>query len=137
MEWLILGIDKADAEAILKAVRDPTCLTIQKQTEEIEAKLEELIPDEDILEGGNIIEDIDEIEELMAQQRQDISEVFENLEVAHEHLAKSCSLMGLLSQTLSSKQLILLMKTSIHPLVQINTFAGLWDDPKIKRRDLP
>ena len=136
MEKIIPGIDKADTEAILRAIRD-TCLTIQKQTEEIEAKLEELMPDEDIPEGENIIEDIDEIEELMAQQRQDIGEVFENLGVAHKHLAKSCGLMGVLSWTLSSKQLILLMKASIHPLVQINTLAGLLDDLKRKRRDLP
>ena len=86
--------------------------------------------DEDIPEAKSIIQDIDDIEELMEQQRQDISEIFENLEVTHEHLAKLCGLMGVLSQTLSSRQLLLLMKASIRPLVQINTLAGLLDDPK-------
>ena len=58
-----------------------------RQTEEVEPKLEELMPDEDILEGKSIIENINEIGELMKQQRQDISKVFENLQFAHEHLA--------------------------------------------------
>ena len=98
--------------------------------EEVEAKLEDLMPDEDILDGINSIESIRKIEELMELQRHDISEVFENLEVAHEHLAKSCSLMGVLSRTLSSRQLLLLMKASIHPLVKVNTLAGILDDPK-------
>ena len=106
--------------------------------EEVEAKLEDLMPDEDILDGINSIESIRKIEELMELQRHDISEVFENLEVAHEHLAKSCSLMGVLSRTLSSRQLLLLMKASIHPLVKVNTLAGILDDPKRwKKRDLP
>ena len=137
MEKVILGIEEADTGTILKAIRDPPCLAIQRQTEEVEAKLEELMSDEDIPEGKSIIENISEIEELTEQQRQDIGEVFKNLEVAHKHLAKLCGLMGVLSQTLSSRQLLLLMKASIQPLVQINTLAGLLDDPKRsgKKRD--
>ena len=139
MEKVIPGTEEAVTGSILKAIWDPTCLAIQRQTEEVEAKLEELMPDEDIPESKNIIQDNGKIEELTEQQRQDISEVFKNLDVAHEHLAKSCSLMGVLSQTLSSRQLLLLMKASIRPLVQIITLAGLLDDPKRsgKKRDLP
>ena len=92
MEKVVPGVE-ADTGAILKSIQDPTCLAIQRQMEEVEAKLEELMPDEDIPEGKSIIENISKIEELTEQQRQDISEVFENLEVAHKHLAKSCGLM--------------------------------------------
>ena len=92
---------------------DPACLAIQKQTEEIEEKLEELMPEIDIPSGEDVIEKIDEIEALTTEQKNDIGELFENLEVTHKHLSHSCGLMAVLSQSLSSKQLLLLMKSSI------------------------
>ena len=81
---------------------------MRKQTEVIEAKLEEIIPESDIISGKEIIRDIDEIEPLTKEQRQDIREVFENLEIAHEYLSQSCGVIGALSRSLSSKQLLLL-----------------------------
>ena len=46
--------------------------------------------------------------------------------------------MGVLLRTLSSRQLLLLMKAIIQPLVQINRWARLFDDPgrSEKKRDL-
>ena len=44
MEWIIPGIDKADMETILKAVRDPTCLTIQKQTRRYRSQIRRTDP---------------------------------------------------------------------------------------------
>ena len=38
--------------------------------------------------------------------------------------------MGALSRSLSSKQLLLLLKASIRPLIQINMITGFLDEPK-------
>ena len=60
MEKLIPGTEEADTRSVLKAIWDPSCLTVQKQMDEVEAKLEELMPDVDIPSGKDIIQDISE-----------------------------------------------------------------------------
>ena len=131
--------EEADTGCILRAIWDPSCLAMRKQTEEIEAKLEEILPESDIISSEEIIRDIDEVEPLTKEQRQDIGEVFENLEIAHEHLSQSCGLIGALSYSLSSKQLLLLLKASIRPLVQVNNLGGFLEEPKASTTgsDLP
>ena len=59
--------------------------------------------------------------------------------MAHEHLAHSCSSLGILSRTLTSHQLLLLLKASLRPLVQLNTAPGLFEEPKLgrQRMELP
>ena len=37
----ITGTEEVDAGGILKTIRDPTCLTLREQTEEVREKLEE------------------------------------------------------------------------------------------------
>ena len=133
------GTEEADTGAVLKAMCAPTCLAIQRQTEEAEEKLEELMPEVDIPRGEEVISRIDELELLTKDQNNDIGELFKNLEVAHEHMAHSCGLLDMLSWSLTLKQLLLLMKASIHLLVQVNAMAGFMDEPAKYRRkiDLP
>ena len=66
-------------------------------------------------------------------------QLFEELEVAHDSLAKASSILGRLSRSLSGKQLLMVLKASIHPLIQINTSENFWKDPAItqQRIDLP
>ena len=87
-------------------------------------KLEELLPDSETVSGGEIIKTIDNVEALTEEQKHDIGEIFDNLEIAHEYLGRSCGLMGGLSRSQSSKQLLLLLKASVRPLIQINTIRG-------------
>ena len=103
---------------------------MREQTEEVREKLEEIIPDPDIPSGKDIIKDIEDVGALNEQQKRDIGEIFENLEIAHEYLGRSCGLMGGLSRTLTSKQLLLLLKTTIRPLIQVNTIEGFLDEPR-------
>ena len=102
----------------------------EEQTEEIIAKLEEVLPESDTVSGKEVTESIDELEPLTKEQRHDIGEIFDNLEIAHEYLGQSCELMGALSHSLSSRQLLLLLKASVRPLVQINTLGGFLDKPR-------
>ena len=135
----IPGTEEADTRCILRVIWDPSFLAARKPTEEVEAKLEEIVPESDIISGEEIIRDIDEVEPLTKEQRQDIGEVFENLEIAHKHLGRSYGLTWALSCSLSSKQLLLLLKASIRPLVQVNKLGGFLEEPKAgkTRSDLP
>ena len=98
--------------------------------EEVVAKLEEVLPESDTASGKEVIESINELEPLTKEQRHDIGEVFNKLEIAHEYLGRSCGLMGALSCSLSSRQLLLLLKASIRPLIQINMLRGFLDKPR-------
>ena len=102
---------------------------MRNPTEEAREKLEEVDPDSDIPSGKDIVQDIEKMGTLNEQQKHDIGEIFENLEIAHEYLGRSCGLMAGLSRNLTSKQLILLMKTTIRQLIQINIKEGLLDEP--------
>ena len=123
-------VEEADTIGILKSIRDPSCLAMREQTEEVVAKLEGILPELDTTSGKEVMEAIDEVVPLTKEQRQDIREVFDNLEIAHEYLGQSCGLIGALSCSLSSRQLLLLLKASVRPLVQINKLGGFLDEPK-------
>ena len=125
----IPGAEEVDPKGILNTIRDPSCLILRKQTEEVKEKLEEIIPESDIPRGKDIIQDIKDMGTINEQQKNDIGEVFDNLEIAHEYLGRSCGLMAGLSRTLTSKQLLLLLKTTIRPLIQVKTVEGFLDEP--------
>ena len=109
---------------------DPSCQAMREQTEEVIAKLEEVLLESETASGKQVIKSIDDVEALTKEQRHDIAEIFDNLEIAHEYLGRSCGLMGALSRSLSSRQLLSLLKASIRPLVQINMLAGFLDEPR-------
>ena len=51
--------------------------------------------------------------------------LFDDLTIAHERLGRVAGSMSSLCKVLSLDQLILVMKSSICPLVQLNTIPGL------------
>ena len=84
-------------------------------------KLEELMPLTEIPRDMDVAYDKNEMELLSNWQRSQIGELFDDMEVAHKHLAHSFSTLGILSRMLKSKQLILLLRVSMRPLIQMNT----------------
>ena len=82
----IIGTEEVDTGSILKTIRDPTCLALREQTDDIIEKLEEILPDSETTSGGDIIKTIDDVEALTKEQKQDIGEIFDNLEIAHKYL---------------------------------------------------
>ena len=54
-----------------------------------------------------------------------LAELLDALEVAHDQLAMVYSLLGRLSRSLKSNQLMVVLKASICPLIQLNVAAGL------------
>ena len=93
----------------------------------------------EIPKGEHVVANINNMEPLMDDQRRQISKLFDNMEVAHEHLACSCSSLGILSRTLTTYQLLLLLKASIRPLIQLNVVPGLFEKTRLghQRMELP
>lgn len=97
------------------------------------------MPMEDILSGSSVIERINGAEPLTTEQKWMISELFDNLDVAHDHMARPCGMLGILSQSLNSIQLLLLLQASVRPMIQVNAMHGFLDEPSTSQRkmDLP
>ena len=133
------SMDDMNPTIVLEAIKDPSCLAIHLCTDENLQKLEDMMPLAEIPSGKDVVADIDNLEPLMEEQRRQISELFEDMELAHEQLACTCSLLAILSRSLTSHQLVLLLKSSIRPLVQLNVAPGLFEEAKLgwQRMELP
>ena len=105
---------------ILRSIKDPTCLAIRPQSEEIEGLLKEIIPSEEIPSGDSIIRSMSDEIILSDQNRELITELFELLEMVYDHIGRACRLIGALSRTLNSSQLFTVLKASVWPVVHIN-----------------
>ena len=98
---------------ILQSIKDPTCLTICPQSEEVEGLLEELIPSDDIPSGSSVIRLMADEIALSDEYRELIGELFEMLETAYNHIGRACILIGALSRMLNLGQLLMVLKASV------------------------
>ena len=100
--------------------------------------LKDLMPDEDIPEGAKVAVDVSNIKPLTYDQKDMIVSLFDDIVVAHEHLAHATGMMSSLCKVMDPQQLMLIMQYSIHPLMQLNASPGLFD-PKIhkEKKELP
>ena len=80
----------------------------------MEQLLEDLMPLKDIPSGGEVASYVEEIAPLTDDQRDLLGELFDDLEVVHEHIGRSCNILARLSGKLNSAQL----SVSIRPIFQ-------------------
>ena len=122
---------EANVLDILQSIKDPTCLTIRPQSEEVEGFLEEIIPSDNIPSGSSVIRSMPDETTLSDNDRELIRELFEMLETAYDHIGRVCGLIGALSRTLNSGQLFAILKASVQPIIQVNALL------KIRRTGYP
>ena len=79
------SMKEADTLDILQSIKDPTCLAIHPQSEEVEGLLEEIIPSDDIPSGSSVIRSMADETILSDEDRELIKELFEMLETAYDH----------------------------------------------------
>ena len=86
-----------------------------------------------------MLSNTEELGDITTNQKELLGELIEELETAHESLARACSTLGRLSRELSGRQLLLILWASIRPLVQLNIVEKFWKDPaqKSRKTDLP
>ena len=84
------------------------------------------IRDKDEIPGASgVVQAVQEEDTLTESDQKLIVELFDMLETAHSQLATACGLIGRLSHTLKPGQLMLVLKASIRPLIQLRTAVGL------------
>ena len=89
------------------------------------------MPEEDLPSGSKVATQAEELDDLTSKQKELFTKLFDELEVAHDSLAKASSTLGRLSRSLSGKQLLTVLKASICPLIQINALENFWKDPAV------
>ena len=135
---VIPNIAEADIKKVTDAISDPTCLVLRPKTEAREELLEVMMPSEDAPGGDEVMASIQGETPLNKNQRDLLRELFEDLEMAHEHTARACSVLAHLSLSLIAPQLVATLKVVTHPLIQVNALEGLMDKVKIPRKaELP
>ena len=118
------SMKEANILDILRSIKDPTCLTICPQSEEVEGLLEELIPSNDIPSGSSVIRSMADETSLSDEDRELIRELFKMLETAYDQIGRACGLIGALSRTLNSGQLFMILKAIVRPIIQVNALPN-------------
>ena len=104
---------EANTTIVLESIKDPSCLAICPWTDVNIQKLEDMMQPAEVPTGQDMVTIIKYMEPMTDEQWRQIGELFKDLELAHEQLARICSSLAILSRSLMLQQLILLLKSSI------------------------
>ena len=122
---MIPTMQLADTSAVTRAIRDKCFNILLPRSDEMDQVLEEIIPSKEIPSASEVLRSAQRVKTLTEANQRVIAELFETLETAHDQLAMACSLLGRLSRTLNPEQLMIIIKASIRPLIQLNAMARL------------
>ena len=130
--WVYPAMEEADLITVLHAIPDCTCLAMQPQKSEVEGMLEDIMPEEDIPISEKMAAEASNIKLLTYAQKDMIVSLFDDISVAHEHLAWAAGMMSSLCKVLNPQLLMLIMKNAVCPLIQLNASPGLFNPPSKK-----
>ena len=135
---IVPSMEEAKEISVLKAIRDISCMALMLPDSDREEQLEAMMP-EDTPDPKDILSKTEGLGNLTKEQKEMIRELFDELEIAHKALAQACSTLGVLSRSLTGRQLLLTLQASVQPLIQLNKLEKIWKEPAIEtqRADLP
>ena len=96
-------MEEANVASILKSIKDISCMALMLPTSDREEKLEAMMPELDIPDPKNTLAQAEQLGNLTQEEKELMGELFDELEVAHESLARASSTRGRLSRSLNSK----------------------------------
>ena len=131
-------METANVEAVLRAIKDTACTALMPSDSDHEEMLEAMMPETEMATLEDFLSGTDELDDITEDQKELMGELFEELETAHESMARACSTLGRLARGLNGKQLLTL-RASMRPLVQVNIAEKFWRDTAqtSRRTDLP
>ena len=88
------AMTEAEVDKVVGSIKDLTCLALRPKTDAHEELLEVLMPLEDAPTEEEVMASIEGETQLDMNQRDLLRELFEDLEVAHEHTARACSMLA-------------------------------------------
>ena len=79
-----------------------------------------------------------QIKPITYDQKDMLVSLFNDLSMTHERLSRAAGMMSSLCKMMTPEQLMLIMKSRIRPMIQLNTTPGLFDMPaQMKKKELP
>ena len=97
------SLKTADINIIIDAIKDKEFTVLLPRTEETEALLEELLPENEIPSATDVTQAVREIDTLSKEDQEVIAEVFDTLEVVHNQLATVSGLIGVLAPQVEAR----------------------------------
>ena len=122
---MIPSMEATHVDTVFQAIKDKDFKVLSPRTEEGEKLLEEIIPNEEILDAQEVFCTAQKEGEMSEADQKIVAELFKSLGIAHDQMATACGLLGRLSRTLKPDQLLTIIKASIRPLIQLNVLTTL------------
>ena len=90
-------MEEAKVASILKSIKDISCMPLMLLTSDHKERLEAMMPELEIPDLKDTLAQVKQLGELTQEQKEVMGELFDELEIAHESLAKASSTLGRLS----------------------------------------
>lgn len=130
IKLVVLQVADANVLTILQSIKDPMCLALRPITKHTESLLEEMMLEEDILHGDTIAKMVGEMKPLKYDPKDMLIKLFDDLEAAYEKMACVSGRLSSLSKVLTPPQLMIMLKATIRPMIQLNMTAQFLDAPE-------
>ena len=93
-------METANVEAVLRAIKDTACTALMPSDSDHEEMLEAMMPETEMATLEDFLSGTDELGNITEDQKELMGELFEELETAHESMARACSTLGRLARGL-------------------------------------
>ena len=132
-------IKEANVLNVLKAIKDPCRLMLQPLCDTFENSLEDIMPDEEVPKGEDVTHHVEEIKPISEEVKDMIVALVDNTAAVCCHAAFAAECLSTLAKICTLEQLMLIMKCSVRPMVQVVAAPGFLEPPARPKRqkDLP
>ena len=120
----------ADVDVILRTIRDPTALYLRQHL--MSSSIIMVDPPDEILTGQEFLRKLPERTQ-RAEELAYISDIFNHMAQAHEHLSEVCTNIATLAKVTDKTTLMSVINGAVRPLVQLNIPEGFLNPIKEKR----
>ena len=114
-----------DPKKVLHAIGDPYGLALRPQTEEIENKLELVMPDEGIMELLELLQRIGNIDPISDKAKGTLLAMMDHTAEAYYRVAQAAEQFTQIAHECSTQQLMLIMKYAVRPIIHIESNIGM------------
>ena len=127
-QWEMMG--DADVDVILQTINDPTAVYLWQHLTRGGVKVVD--PPEEMPTGPEFIRQLPK-RARWAEEMAFISDIFEHVAWAHEHLSKVCANVSVLAKVTDKATLLSIINSAVQPLVQLNIPEGFLNPVEDKR----
>ena len=126
-----------DPKKVLHALGDPYCLALRPQTEEIENRLELVMPEEEVTESQDLLQMVGNIESISGKAKDTLIVMMDHMAEAYYHVAQAAEQFTQIACECSTQQLMIIMKYAVRPIIQIQGTISAEQKVTRRKKDLP